>query len=780
MGNKEKPKYEESKPKDNTVKRTKSGAEVTIPGETERKSRRLKKLVNKHISQLKIEKRGGSGIDLNKKKVLESTEILKNKVKDPISSQKILEDAKIKAFNYSKAGASNDEIDREAVLKRIKLDLEDPVSKCWSMLRAGKLNLSIYERAKLLSDLAILDEAGDHLTDEQKAIKEQIGRKVNGHVQKEETRIKRERTKSTKKSISWITFSAIWMKWDGETIKGLCGYFQNNINYFLFISILISCYILYSKMNTFVSIRFGSYSDEEKYKLGNILKWIIIVFTVIIVFFFWPCNTWLLDNWFYAVSNTLIYRSVKLTLGLILGFLVIYINLNTLGIYSWKTLYSFISILIIIFIILISYNDSFSLYVNKFIGIYIMTYIIMIINGCFSNLFMYFEYPIDQNNIKHIIPGKYKRLAIENEVLILEANSNGKKRELDTDDMEITELVPSSPVKSDRMDIDDEYDNVSNNGVDIDYTGGNDEQPLKKHKGDGKNTENNIYSEQQYVSDICKLEKSDLDFESYYIDKTTGLSNSVILNDINVRRRLGLQLKGGIDSLQHQAALRNNNIIQGRMKLINGHWWHTKVSAFRKLSLPKQEKIVNEFKDMLAYNSGCIDNAVELYNNLRPEGSSLTRSEIELKVEAWNRIIVADPSKITAIQQNLEDFVEFAPNTADNIKIKNIIVKQVKGNDNTHSILRQWEKKIQENSNLEEGIPMKTWARSESKVLREIYWRKKVNGECSILEHIERRAERIQADKNNQWRADKDRYHENNMKKKEAELHGKGTWTKWV
>jgi hypothetical protein len=202
MGNKEKPKYEESKPKDNTVKRTKSGAEVTIPGETERKSRRLKKLVNKHISQLKIEKRGGSGIDLNKKKVLESTEILKNKVKDPISSQKILEDAKIKAFNYSKAGASNDEIDREAVLKRIKLDLEDPVSKCWSMLRAGKLNLSIYERAKLLSDLAILDEAGDHLTDEQKAIKEQIGRKVNGHVQKEETRIKRERTKSTKKSIS--------------------------------------------------------------------------------------------------------------------------------------------------------------------------------------------------------------------------------------------------------------------------------------------------------------------------------------------------------------------------------------------------------------------------------------------------------------------------------------------------------------------------------------------------------------------------------------------------
>jgi hypothetical protein len=113
---------------------------------------------------------------------------------------------------------------------------------------------------------------------------------------------------------------------------------------------------------------------------------------------------------------------------------------------------------------------------------------------------------------------------------------------------------------------------------------------------------------------------------------------------------------------------------------------------------------VNQFKDMLAYNNACMDDGVELYNKLRPAGSSFTRSEIELKVDAWSRLVSADPSKRTAIQHNLEDFVEFAPNTPYNIKIKNIIIKQIKSFNNPHSILRQWERTIQENSNLEEGI----------------------------------------------------------------------------
>ena len=193
----------------------------------------------------------------------------------------------------------------------------------------------------------------------------------------------------------------------------------------------------------------------------------------------------------------------------------------------------------------------------------------MIINGCFSNLFLYFECPINQSNIKQIIPGKW--LPRENEVLILETNTNGKKRELDAEDIEINESVTCSPVKNDRMDIDREYDNLINDRVDIDNTGVNDEQPKKKQKGEEENTINNNYSEQQYMCDISILEERDLDFESIYIDKSTGLSNSIILNDINVRQRLNYQLIGGIDSLQEQAALRNNNIIRGQKKLITGN-----------------------------------------------------------------------------------------------------------------------------------------------------------------------------------------------------------------
>jgi len=70
---------------------------------------------------------------------------------------------------------------------------------------------------------------------------------------------------------------------------------------------------------------------------------------------------------------------------------------------------------------------------------------------------------------------------------------------------------------------------------------------------------------------------------------------------------------------------------------------------------------VNQFKDMLAYNNACMDDGVDLYNKLRPAGSSLTRSEIESKVNVWSRLVSADPSKRTAVQHNLEDFLEFAP-----------------------------------------------------------------------------------------------------------------------
>ena len=203
-----------------------------------------------------------------------------------------------------------------------------------------------------------------------------------------------------------------------------------------------------------------------------------------------------------------------------------------------------------------------------------MTYFIMIINACFSNLFMYFEYPIDQSNIKHIIPGKYKGLPLENEVLILEANSNGKKRELEVDDMEINDIVPSSPAKSDRMDIDDddEFDYINIDRDDSKNAKGIVEQPLKKQKAERVkvNTSNNFYSEEQYASDISKLEERDLDFDSNNIEKNTGLSNSVILNDMNIRRQLNAQLSGGIDYLQRQAALRNNHIRLGRMRLTPG------------------------------------------------------------------------------------------------------------------------------------------------------------------------------------------------------------------
>jgi tetrahydromethanopterin S-methyltransferase subunit G len=75
-------------------------------------------------------------------------------------------------------------------------------------------------------------------------------------------------------------------KVDGNLLIKICDFINNNINYILFISILLSCYIIYSKINNFVSIRFKNYNEEDKEKLIKLFKISIVTISIFLFIFF--------------------------------------------------------------------------------------------------------------------------------------------------------------------------------------------------------------------------------------------------------------------------------------------------------------------------------------------------------------------------------------------------------------------------------------------------------------------------------------------------------------
>jgi len=90
--------------------------------------------------------------------------------------------------------------------------------------------------------------------------------KADALIRLEIRKEKREKAWLERKKIikSGIILSFLSVNLDEYNIKEVYQYLNDNINYFLFVSILLSCYVVYSKMDKFVSIRFGKYVEEEK------------------------------------------------------------------------------------------------------------------------------------------------------------------------------------------------------------------------------------------------------------------------------------------------------------------------------------------------------------------------------------------------------------------------------------------------------------------------------------------------------------------------------------
>jgi hypothetical protein len=108
---------------------------------------------------------------------------------------------------------------------------------------------------------------------------------------------------------------------------------------------------------------------------------------------------------------------------------------------------------------------------------------------------------------------------------------------------------------------------------------------------------------------------------------------------------------------------------------------------------------------------------------------------IEAKAHAWSLIIQKDPVKQMALQQCLQDFVEFAPNTNENRIMKKLIIRQDANFGNYNKILRQWDFWVREHQRADQRNVHPHWFVAQPRELREDFWRSKLNGKVSVVDN---------------------------------------------
>jgi len=556
---------------------------------------------------------------------------------------------------------------------------------------------------------------------------------------------------NNKKNFLFFSFSSLSIELIIDILKNTFVFFNNNLNSFLFMSILLSCFIIYSKLDKFISIRYLNYSVEKKENLLKKLKLLVIILSMILIFIFFPYNLLGFANGLFLGINIIMYRYVKLILALIINIFALYININTVGIYSWRTLLSLGSIFYIFIFMFVLCNESFSILFRSFIHTYFIVNFFMIINCCFSSSFMYYENIEYVSNIKEINSVEKSKLEKDDLINAMKTDNMDidirKKRNLNDIDSDNPSTPPSVPltkplfsppqIGGEKMDI-DSYDSKYN-------TNENQERPAKKQKEIEKNVKTSF--DEQYRYDKNTLDFLDLDFGASCIDKETGLSSNIILNDVKMRISMRWILTTAIgDDMPARQRMRLNPI--------PWHWGHMKIHELKKLSIEEQNVLLKQFKDMREYNEQQIIKDITLYNKIVAPavGKSFTQDDIEDKAHAWSRILGFDEHKERVLQQCLEDFVELAPDSPENKIIKHLIIAQDTSFNDMHKVLRNWDKRIRKYSSLKEPHTRPLWTDSEPSIYRETHWKDKINDIPTIIQRTDRIVERVIADSNNPQR----------------------------
>jgi len=195
---------------------------------------------------------------------------------------------------------------------------------------------------------------------------------------------------------------------------------------------------------------------------------------------------------------------------------------------------------------------------------------------------------------------------------------------------------------------------------------------------------------------------------------------------------------------------RSEKIVNGIVKQ-RGNWIHERLREWKKKSPEERELLIQHVRWMKNNFQKDIEEDLVLYNKIRSKLLDLNQEDFEDKAIAWKKVLDVDPQKKIGFMQNAQDFVHWGPNSSDEEieRIKKLLVGQELYFGDIHKISRHLDIAYRKLPFSRLPNLISNWPASESLVVREEFWKKKIAGESSIIEEIIRRKNRQDADLNN-------------------------------
>jgi len=142
-----------------------------------------------------------------------------------------------------------------------------------------------------------------------------------------------------------------------------------HLNYELLfnLSLFYSIYIIYKKWkDLYIIIKFPIILNKHSNKW---CREFLFFFTLIwiIIFFYFSSNIW------YSIINISHneYRIIKLTLGFLISILTLYITIKEKGFKSWRTLFSFFSMCLLLFYVSLLFDEEWKIFIYKKLNSYV-------------------------------------------------------------------------------------------------------------------------------------------------------------------------------------------------------------------------------------------------------------------------------------------------------------------------------------------------------------------------------------------------------------------------
>lgn len=149
---------------------------------------------------------------------------------------------------------------------------------------------------------------------------------------------------------------------------------HSNYEFLFYLSIFYSIYILYKKGRNLEIINKSPIELDKSKDNGFKKFWLYFAILSLIICFYCIFNYILGFN--YISNNE--YRIIKLILGFLISIITLYINIKEKGLKSWRTLFSFFSLFILIFYGSLLLDENWKIFIYEKFNFYITVFSIWI------------------------------------------------------------------------------------------------------------------------------------------------------------------------------------------------------------------------------------------------------------------------------------------------------------------------------------------------------------------------------------------------------------------